>query len=603
MFSEIVPGIVTGENEPSADVVFDMATQVLDYEPENDVLLSDIESVVMTTPDTRDRRVDSVDVQPSWYDRDDTNVLENRGRPAEQCVLNNRDGNAQRIDVGVTSNATVPEMEIIDSDSEEYDDDDDDDSVNIIIAKHGMDDSAYHDFIDSSVDHDSALNNEIKTLVSDIVHRNINVQNNQENTVTIFAQQTPIPIPMDTVISPLLAAHVWGLERNYQKFIMRHHESFNKLIVNYMKPTSQTLNQPDFGTTVAFFSAVYENLSKTTTTITNNKNTGLQKFENNTNNNASAKFELLAEYGNGGPEEGEISENMPQWKQFTKQNLFFKDFSVIIIRNGEFIDAAIHGKYGSVTAVLKKYDPKIIYCIGNERDPIDAFINYKYQPFYSALKSRVRYITGSLFRSNSTLMFCPNNAKYCSFCRCVDTILTHYITVNINKIIPIAFSENNFNGYNKKYRHKYTSVYDRLGGKSDGYLKYQEPGIQRIVVSEHRKPDQCDNTNFRNVRGGAYPKPRMSRQNFKHSTISRLRRRDEPRYKRIVLDASQLYTRPPAARLSDMIDDAQHPTRMPYNILHSRHRMRLGPRVTADRLNRTITEKHTRKNNYNYNGY
>jgi len=559
-----------------------MVTQKLDYEPGDDNQFNDIECIT-TTPDNADG---GVHVQPSWYD--DANVSDYY--TYDQCVTNHQD--SLHLDVAVMADVEVPVTEIISSDDE-------DDDVNIIIGKHGMGDDTYQDFIDSHLDKESALNNEIKILVSEIVHRNINMRNNQENTVTIFAQQTPIPIPIDTVISPQLSTHVWGLEHNYKKFNIRHSESFNKLVNNYMKPVNRTSNHSDFGKTIAFFSAVYENLSKSTTTLTNRgqNKTNLPRFQKNTNG-ASVESAMSVEHTDADLEEGEIPGNRSQGKRLINKNLFFKDFSVIILHDGEFIDAAIHGKYSSISEVLKKYDPTVIYCMGNERDPINAFVNYKYQPFYSALRSRIRYVTGSLFRSNSTLMFCPQNAKFCSFCRCIDTILTHYININITNIIPLEFSEKNINKYPKINRPNCTSAFDRLGGMSDNCRKHHEPVIRRNT-SEH-KPSQYDDKYVRDVQRGTYPKIPRFRKNSKQ-LMSHLN--NEPRYTEILSNTNQFYCHPPEPLLSNIIDELQHPKRIPYKILHSGYRMKLSPRNSTDRLKRTITAKQAYKNNLNYDGY
>jgi len=560
-----------------------MVTQKLDYEPGDNNQFHDIECITATR-DTWNNCDGGVHVQPSWYDS--ANVSDNY--TYDECVKNNQD--YVHLDAAVVAEVKVPVTEIISSDDE-------DDDVNIIIGKHGVGDDSYQDFIDSYLDKDSALNNEIKILVSEIVHRNINMRNYQENTVTIFAQQTPIPIPIDTAISPQLSAHVWGLEHNYKKFNIRHSESFNKLVNNYMKPVNRTSNHSDFGKTIAFFSAVYENLSKSTTTLTNRgqNKINLPRFQKNTNG-ASVESAMSVEHTDADLEEGEISGNESQWKQLINKNLFFKDFSVIILHDGEFIDAAIHGKYSSISEVLKKYDPTVIYCMGNERDPINAFVNYKYQPFYSVLRSRIRYVTGSLFRSNSTLMFCPQNAKFCSFCRCIDTILTHYININITNIIPLEFSEKNINKYPKINRPKRTSPYYRLGGMSDNY---RERAIRRNA-SEPYKPSQYDETYVRDVRHGTYPKIPRYRQNSKQ-LISHLH--NEPRYTEILSNTNQFYARPPEPLLSNIIDEYQHPRHIPYKILHSGYRMQLRPRNSTDRLKRTITVKQAYKNNLNYDGY
>lgn len=286
-------------------------------------------------------------------------------------------------------------------DETEYEDDDD---VNIIINNGLMSDN-YTNFMNDFIREDLELNIEVKKLILDNIEQ-YNKQQYGKAIITLYAQDTVIPVTEDAIISSRLTNHVWGTECPYKKFNLKNHECFDYMLNKYrrtMNEISISCNDgSDPDSYEAFFAAIYENMSKPINTV--DRRTASRCSENNR----------------------------------TARNFhFFKRFAIIVLKNGTFVDAAIHGYYSSVTDVLKRYKPKRVYCAGNENDTIDAFLKFKHQPFYSELNGKnLHYIGNSLIRNQTSVMFCPQNLKFCAFCRAIDTVLTYYANMKQYRIVP-----------------------------------------------------------------------------------------------------------------------------------------------------------------------
>ncbi|UDM55431.1 gp78-like protein [Phenacoccus solenopsis nudivirus] len=113
---------------------------------------------------------------------------------------------------------------------------------------------------------------------------------------------------------------------------------------------------------------------------------------------------------------------------------FYKEFAVIIMRNGCFRDAAIHGKRNNIASILDEYDVKTVYVNCDVGSSLDVFISYPYQPFYETLhKRKIVYLRGTLKSTVKTLPYCPNANIYCSLCRCINTAHKHYTLSTIDQ--------------------------------------------------------------------------------------------------------------------------------------------------------------------------
>lgn len=208
-----------------------------------------------------------------------------------------------------------------------------------------------------------------------------------------------IPILDNSIpISDHLRSLIWKNEVPYKPYIMKNPELFENLIkiIDFTK-------QQHLGEYIAFFAAKYHTITRDV--WQNNYNTG----------NFEQKF----------------------YKSLCKNLYFYNDFSVIILKDGKFIDAAIHGVYSNVNRVIEKYNPKVVFCLGTTDSALSTFMNYPYQPFYQSLYHRIVYVSGHVQDTIGKILFCIQNKMFCSFCRCIDTIVTYYKRLRISAILPL----------------------------------------------------------------------------------------------------------------------------------------------------------------------
>lgn len=292
-----------------------------------------------------------------------------------------------------------------DDDEAEEDDDDDDDGINIIIQNNSMSDN-YDQYMNDIIHEDLELNVEIKKLINENAQQHQQLNYSDRPVITLYAQETTIPISVDTVISSRLSDHVWGTEHPYKQFVLKNKDCFNVMLRKYHHAMNESNELSDGDEYVAFFATIYENMQK--------NNSIMDQRAVMTSSSIQNRFKNLH---------------------------FFNKFAVIVLRQGKFVDAAVHGHYSSITHVLKRYNPTRIYCVGSELDTIDAFLKFKHQPFYGELGgTRVRYIGRSLIHNRTSVMFCPLNLRFCAFCRAIDTILTYYTNLRQHRLIPTVIS-------------------------------------------------------------------------------------------------------------------------------------------------------------------
>lgn len=326
-------------------------------------------------------------------DCSDYNIVED-----QQCIENNKSDMC----------ASTTES----TDDDDTDDDEEDDGVNIIIENNSMSVN-YDQYMNGVIQEDFELNVEIKKLI------NNNAQQRgyfDKPAITLYVQESTIPISVDTVISSRLADHVWGTENQYKQFVLKNQDCFDLMLQKYSHAMNNSNEFSDGDEYVAFFATIYENMQK---------NNGIMDYRNGSSSSTKNRFNNLH---------------------------FFNKFAIIVLRHGKFVDAAVHGHYSSVTHVLKKYKPTRIYCAGNEHDTIDAFLKFKHQPFYGELATKIRYIGRVLIHNRTSVMFCPLNLRFCAFCRVIDTILTYYTNLQQNRFIPAVLSNAHQHEHRRKNR-------------------------------------------------------------------------------------------------------------------------------------------------------
>ncbi|CAH0393276.1 unnamed protein product [Bemisia tabaci] len=248
---------------------------------------------------------------------------------------------------------------------------------------------------------DIELNHEIKSLI----HAASTLKTHR--TIFIIVHDSVIPVAYDMKISSRLAHSVWAIEKLYD-----HYEFPNMDILN-----EQLLSEES--SIVAYFHARYMKLNVDSHGPINSRITS-----------SSRKRTINARYLMQG------TDDLAKKRNFTYETVtgrFYYDFTLIIVRNGKIAECAIHGVRSNILELVKKYDPKKIYCDYKEGDSLHTFLNYPYQPLYEALRDRmVPLHLVSLMNGinqphvrNRELPFCDRRDPLCSFCRCLCLLRTH----------------------------------------------------------------------------------------------------------------------------------------------------------------------------------
>lgn len=407
------------------------------------------------------------------------------------------------------------------------DDSDDDDDVNIIIQQSRVN-ASYTSYMDELVKEDLELNVEIKSLFAKSLHDR--TLNNNKPIVTLFVQDTVIPIDVDCVISSRLSTLVWGTELPYKKYELKNVDCFDDMLLKYKNTMMRNDDAcEDSDKFIAFFATIYENMQKNGHYFADQRsvqreqrraNSGVVDDSNHNNNCLGTRSKKLH---------------------------FFHKFAVIVLKNGHFVDAAIHGFRSSVTAVIKKYKPERIYCIGGTADTIDAFLKFKHQPFYSELYNNVRYIGNKLIRNQTSIMFCPVNMKFCAFCRATDTILTYFTNLRQHRTLPVD------DAVLKIPRHR-SCCRKTLSLSRPQTERSKDDRADVIDKIDSSSGDDDDESNR-----GRNKQSDDRRRN--HDQRHHHRRRQQQRPQRF-------------PRLSTLVDEFKIPTKLPYRVLNSRPQMR-----------------------------
>lgn len=329
------------------------------------------------------------------------------------------------IAVAATTTTTTPQVVNDDAD-ETSSDDDDDDNINVTINQDAIASSKMFEYLKPQVvvvpSHDYELNNEI----DDLIKRSVILHTTK--VITIFAQNTLILVPIDTPISARLASHVWPSHILYHDvYEFPHMKIYNEnLPINCKTATA--------GKCVAFFTAVY---TKIKTPI---NNVQLERLEDPLNRGNSTQRSTSLN---------------------TSGLYMYYDFTMMIVKNGQLVDCAIHGFRGKVDSLVEKYDPEVIYYDGVKDGPFDTFMHYKFQPFYHCMNGKLQRVDTNVnsFKFN-TISFCQRGEVHCSFCKNLRFIVMFYS----NDRLPPTFNS-------ELPQCLQTIVYDAPCGPNDLRLK------------------------------------------------------------------------------------------------------------------------------------
>lgn len=218
---------------------------------------------------------------------------------------------------------------------------------------------------------DVELNNEIDRLIA----KSVNLRTSK--VITVFVRNTLILVPTDVPISSRLADCVWPAEKTHTVYRFNNIDLFNSLL-----PETNRLE------TMAFFSARYKKVCVGPKQQYRPLQTTHHRLEPPVAQNASSGQYL------------------------------YDDFSLVIVKGGKVVDAAIHGVRGNINDLVAKYKPRRVYCNTMPNDALDVFLHYPYQPFYQSLHNlMVPVFVDTTKVAMNTGPFCDRYDPFCSFCK------------------------------------------------------------------------------------------------------------------------------------------------------------------------------------------
>lgn len=97
----------------------------------------------------------------------------------------------------------------------------------------------------------------------------------------------------------------------------------------------------------------------------------------------------------------------------------YEDFSLLIIREGKIVEYATHGVQSNINELLRIYNPKKIFYNATKGDALDTLLKYAHSPFFAGIGDLSKLTPVRINKINdnfNTLVFCPRQDIYCSFC-------------------------------------------------------------------------------------------------------------------------------------------------------------------------------------------
>lgn len=270
---------------------------------------------------------------------------------------------------------------------------------------------------------------ELQQEINNLIKVSINPATSK--TITVMYQNQLILIPVYMAISSRLSAIFWSQPMAYIQSSIPFMSEFNKYLTEARVDGANVY--PD-GTrvsdTIAIFAATYK---KSTISYNDVQNNILK------NENLDVGF-----------------------KRCSTGIYRYHDFAIIIMNNGRIIDYAIHGYVSNVNDAIYRHNPKRIYYNARPGDALDVFLNYPYQPFYSAMHENLTpiQINRTIDCCFNTLAFCERRAPFCALCYALKDLRGFIFQYKSQYEI---IDDNRW--YGRRYNHRYFSV-QQNGGKN-----------------------------------------------------------------------------------------------------------------------------------------
>lgn len=186
-------------------------------------------------------------------------------------------------------------------------------------------------------------------------------QSGYKSIAVIYEKTTMILIPHDYDISSELASLFWKKALHYEQQTLPFVNIFYDSLI---KAREEGLLERDYPTgidkseVIAVFAAKYDPNLKNF-----NKNTSVMQ--------------------------NRFSFNKQKKKRCDTGLYQYCDFAVLIVQNGTILDYAVHGYVSSINGAIQKHQPKKILYNADLNDPLDVFMKYKHQPFFSATNGKL----------------------------------------------------------------------------------------------------------------------------------------------------------------------------------------------------------------------
>lgn len=363
------------------------------------------------------------------------------------------------------------------------DDDDDDDDINVVLYKNNETPTSEKSAI-SKIFEEEKLN--YKNYLEDIDRATDDIRNEHKKLVAISLLTTSkrsiilksgnvyITIPDTVEISPTFRDHVWppsDAESSSAPPLVNI-EIFNALLQTKPKHTG----------TLGFFAAHYSKVAfasqpSTKDNRSNRYGTGLsdETFQKNiTNFRNKQKFKRFNNWSSQQQQTSSFENNVIPL-------MCFDDFSLVIVKDGIVIDAAIHGYRGHIPDLVNKYKPSKIYYVARENDPFDVFVQYKYNPFHASFNGLTTRLQNMIINTQlNTTALCDRKQSYCSYCRALQIVYSYTSDL-------IAEEQQQSHHHQKEIREKHSNVIHSTGSMKRIILK---PMKRSRSKSYHNKTEE-----------------------------------------------------------------------------------------------------------------
>lgn len=359
--------------------------------------------------------------------------------------------NVKMWDVPADDAQLHPNVIFEDGDSDTIDDDDYEDNINVSIRNPSIDEikAFYKDQEMPYINQDIQLQSEI----NDIIRKSI--QPKTHKLITAMYQKRLITLESTQVISPRLTNVLWGAPLPYMAPMRPN--PFEILTSYFKKMQHECGNCEQTGTycngrwpvdeTFGIIAAVY---SKTTTTI-NTLPSLLRQQQQQQSSNLVQQQQL--EHAMSKMAMNNPLNDLPQPRRMRANNnnsnstvngavavkstpLYrYYDFTLLIVRNGEVLNYAIHGHHSNFASLINEYQPRQVFCNAIAGDSLDTFLRYEYQPFYSALSGRLRLLKLNLIPLCNYISFCSRRDSFCSFCQALRYLNTFILVTQEQDVL------------------------------------------------------------------------------------------------------------------------------------------------------------------------